>query len=245
MTSTQPTLHRDRLIRLTLLMSLIAVAVVIAMNRTRSHPTAANTIQTAVGSELPPTTTAPTNDVDIEWGILAIAASEPAAEGCEAHYQASQNIVVHGDAYAPGTAIQISFDSNATDERNFSHALLRRIKAENLLDTMTFVTETKDKFQGLPVGSRAVQLADQVTIVGGFGGGELSFEPAQRRVAVDRVFERGPLERGGLLRDVRDAPARRVVDLSRVGVEFAAQEREQARLPRAVRADQAHLVAGV
>lgn len=117
MTSTQPTLHRDRLIRLTLLMSLIAVAVVIAMNRTRSHPTAANTIQTAVGSELPPTTTAPTNDVDIEWGILAIAASEPAAEGCEAHYQASQNIVVHGDAYAPGTAIQISFDSNATDEQ--------------------------------------------------------------------------------------------------------------------------------
>jgi hypothetical protein len=51
-------------------------------------------------------------------------------------------------------------DSNSTDERNFSHALLRRIKAENLLDTMTFVTETKDKFQGLPIGSRAVQLAD-------------------------------------------------------------------------------------
>lgn len=50
--------------------------------------------------------------------------------------------------------------SNATDERNFAHALIRRIKAENLLDTISFVTETKDKFQGLPLGARAVQIAD-------------------------------------------------------------------------------------
>ena len=50
--------------------------------------------------------------------------------------------------------------SNAGDERNFAHALVRRIKAENLLDTISGVTETKDKFQGLPVGARAVQIAD-------------------------------------------------------------------------------------
>ena len=51
-------------------------------------------------------------------------------------------------------------ESNATDERNFAHANLRRIKAENLLDVISQVTETKDKFQGLPLGARAVQLAD-------------------------------------------------------------------------------------
>jgi hypothetical protein len=51
-------------------------------------------------------------------------------------------------------------DSNATDERNFAHASLRRIKAENLLDAISLVTETKDKFQGLPAGARAVQIAD-------------------------------------------------------------------------------------
>src|SRR6476646_7420054 len=51
-------------------------------------------------------------------------------------------------------------ESNATDERNFAHANLRRIKAENLLDTISAVTETKDKFRGLPVGARAVQIAD-------------------------------------------------------------------------------------
>ena len=41
-------------------------------------------------------------------------------------------------------------ESNATDERNFAHANLRRIKAENLLDAISAVTDTKDKFQGLP-----------------------------------------------------------------------------------------------
>ena len=50
--------------------------------------------------------------------------------------------------------------SNETDEKNFAHANLRRIKAENLLDVISQVTETKDKFQGLPLGARAVQIAD-------------------------------------------------------------------------------------
>jgi hypothetical protein len=49
---------------------------------------------------------------------------------------------------------------NEGDERNFAHALIRRIKAENLLDTISLVTGTKDKFQGLPKGARAVQIAD-------------------------------------------------------------------------------------
>ena len=53
--------------------------------------------------------------------------------------------------------------SNETDERNFAHANLRRIKAENLLDAISLVTETKDKFQGLPLGARATQIADGAT----------------------------------------------------------------------------------
>jgi hypothetical protein len=54
-------------------------------------------------------------------------------------------------------------ESNLTDERNFAHANLRRIKAENLLDAITLVTETKDKFKGLPLGARATQIADGST----------------------------------------------------------------------------------
>src|SRR6185312_15234699 len=51
-------------------------------------------------------------------------------------------------------------DSNSFDERNFSHATLRRIRAEILLDCISQATETKDKFTGLPLGARAVQIAD-------------------------------------------------------------------------------------
>jgi hypothetical protein len=50
--------------------------------------------------------------------------------------------------------------SNEHDEANFAHAIVRRIPAETLLDCISEVTETKDKFQGLPLGSRAVQVAD-------------------------------------------------------------------------------------
>lgn len=54
-------------------------------------------------------------------------------------------------------------DSNADDLRNFSHARPRRIQAEMLLDCVSEVTETQDKFLGLPLGARAVQIADGTT----------------------------------------------------------------------------------
>ena len=51
-------------------------------------------------------------------------------------------------------------DTNSFDEKNFSHATLRRIRAEVLLDCISQATDTKDKFAGLPLGARAVQIAD-------------------------------------------------------------------------------------
>ncbi len=51
-------------------------------------------------------------------------------------------------------------DTNAADERNFSKAAIRRIRAEVLLDCISQVTETKDKFPGLPRGAKAVEIAD-------------------------------------------------------------------------------------
>jgi hypothetical protein len=52
---------------------------------------------------------------------------------------------------------------NEGDQRNFAHARVRRIQSEMLRDCITQVTETKDKFRGLPMGSRAVQIADGAT----------------------------------------------------------------------------------
>ncbi len=51
-------------------------------------------------------------------------------------------------------------DSNRLDETNFSHAMVRRPRAEVLLDVLAQVTDTKNKFPGLPLGARAVQVAD-------------------------------------------------------------------------------------
>ncbi|MEM9018452.1 MAG: DUF1553 domain-containing protein, partial [Verrucomicrobiota bacterium] len=50
--------------------------------------------------------------------------------------------------------------SNKDDLTNFAKARIRRQRAEVMLDTITQVTETQNKFRGLPLGSRAVQIAD-------------------------------------------------------------------------------------
>lgn len=51
-------------------------------------------------------------------------------------------------------------ETNAGDKRNYSHSYVRRVKAEVLLDAISAITETPNKFQGLPLGARAVQIAD-------------------------------------------------------------------------------------
>jgi len=50
--------------------------------------------------------------------------------------------------------------SNQDDEKNFAHSRIRRIAAESLLDCYSEVTDTQEKFQGLPLGARAVQIAN-------------------------------------------------------------------------------------
>jgi hypothetical protein len=58
---------------------------------------------------------------------------------------------------------QLSTQTNETNEkdvRNFSRSALRRMRAEILLDIVSQVTDTKNKFGGLPLGARAVQIAN-------------------------------------------------------------------------------------
>jgi hypothetical protein len=54
-------------------------------------------------------------------------------------------------------------ETNASDDRNFSHAAIRRVRSEVMLDMICQVTETREKFKGLPLGSRAVEIADGST----------------------------------------------------------------------------------
>jgi hypothetical protein len=51
-------------------------------------------------------------------------------------------------------------ESNLTDEKNFAHQNIRRIKAESMLDIISQTTNTKDDFDKLPPGARATQIAD-------------------------------------------------------------------------------------
>ena len=51
-------------------------------------------------------------------------------------------------------------ETNAGDTRNFARGPIRRVRAEVLLDVISGVTETRNKFKGLPLGARAVQIAD-------------------------------------------------------------------------------------
>ena len=53
-----------------------------------------------------------------------------------------------------------SNDSNRDDTRNFAKASIRRVRAEVLLDIISQVTDTQNKFRGLPSGSSAVEIVD-------------------------------------------------------------------------------------
>lgn len=68
--------------------------------------------------------------------------------------------ICRSEAYQRSTEKNVS---NATDERNFASQSLRRIKAESMLDILSQVTSTQDKFPRLPLGARAVQIADGAT----------------------------------------------------------------------------------
>ncbi|MCI0358972.1 MAG: DUF1553 domain-containing protein, partial [Planctomycetaceae bacterium] len=51
-------------------------------------------------------------------------------------------------------------ETSARDEQNYSRALLKRLDAEVLLDAVSQVTGVSEKFDGAPLGTRAIQLWD-------------------------------------------------------------------------------------
>ena len=68
--------------------------------------------------------------------------------------------ICNSEAY--GRSVQTN-STNAHDHRNYASATIRRIPAESLLDCISSVTQSPDKFKGLPLGARAVQIADGTT----------------------------------------------------------------------------------
>ncbi|QDT52297.1 hypothetical protein Pan44_03060 [Caulifigura coniformis] len=108
-------------------------------------------------------------------------------------------------------------ESNQTDERNFAHQNVRRIKAESMLDIVSQVTNTKDKFRGLPLGARAVEIADGNTsdyFLTTFGRAtretpcscEVRMEPtlSQALNLMNGDVVNGKIQRGGVLKAMKE-----------------------------------------
>ena len=116
--------------------------------------------------------------------------------------------------------------------------------------------ESEAREEARRAGARTVAIDRIVTMVQlrqvfsgrvglGFGVGQRAFHDAELGVAVEHEFDRGGRHRRHLLRHVGDHPRRRQRHLSRVGIDLAAQQREQRRLATAVGADQPHPVSRV
>lgn len=68
--------------------------------------------------------------------------------------------ICNSDAYQRSS---LTNETNVHDNRNYAHAVIRRVPAESMLDMICQATESPDKFRGLPLGARAVQIADGST----------------------------------------------------------------------------------
>ncbi|MCH8807558.1 MAG: DUF1553 domain-containing protein [Planctomycetes bacterium] len=78
-------------------------------------------------------------------------------------------------------------ETNARDTRNLSHATIRRLSAEQLLDAICAVTQVREKFAGLPLGARAMQVADAKT--GSYFLGTFGRPPRQTACTCERRDE--------------------------------------------------------
>jgi len=90
-----------------------------------------------------------------------------------------------------------------------------------------------------------MQLTNQRAVVCSFRFKETVLQISKSNIPIYCVLDGGTIKRGGFLGDVRNAPVPREVHLPLVGVQLAAQKREQAGLARAVGADQADALARV
>lgn len=68
--------------------------------------------------------------------------------------------ICSSQAYQRSTKANLT---NELDSRNFAKGRIRRQRAEVMLDNLSQLTDTKNKFTGLPLGARAVQIANGAT----------------------------------------------------------------------------------
>jgi len=87
--------------------------------------------------------------------LLDALASDYAAHGYDRKHLIRK--IMQSRTYQLASAVN---DTNAGDERYFSHARVRLLSAEQMLDCIGQATGSPEKFSGFPAGLRAAELAD-------------------------------------------------------------------------------------
>ena len=131
-------------------------------------------------------------------------------------------------------------ESNMTDELNFAHQTVRRIKAESMLDIVSQVTSTKDKFRGLPIGAKATQIADGATssyFLTTFGRAErttvcsceVKMEPtlSQALHLMNGDTVNNKMRQGGILKQIQDEKLEPTAAIERLYVRTLARKPTQ------------------
>jgi hypothetical protein len=131
-------------------------------------------------------------------------------------------------------------ESNMTDELNFAHQTVRRIKAESMLDIVSQVTHTKDKFRGLPLGAKATQIADGATssyFLTTFGRAErttvcsceVKMEPtlSQALHLMNGDTVNAKMQQGGVLKELQEAELEPAAAIERLYVQTLSRKPTQ------------------
>jgi len=133
--------------------------------------------------------------------------------------------------------------AHAPAARETAHARACLVEREAEAEQQCFGARRRRVAVG--VGERGVRFGFGRAVMRGGRRRDACFDRAQRRIAVQRIVERGFIDGGRLLRDVRDLPRRRHCKITSVRVQLAEQHGEQGRFTRAVCAHEACLLAGI
>lgn len=109
---------------------------------------------------------------------------------------------------------------NAGDDTYCSHFLIRRLPAEVLLDAFSQVTQTAEKFEGYPAGTRGLQLPDTAVksyFLTAFGRPERQQTRESERSSVPTITQALHIINGETLNDKLRAPNSSIAMLMRLG----------------------------
>jgi len=117
-------------------------------------------------------------------------------------------------------ASSMPLKENADDDKYCSHYLIKRLPAEVLLDAYSQVTQVPEKFEGYPVGLRALQLPDTAVksyFLDAFGRPARQQTRESERTSVPTITQALHIINGGTLNDKLRDPTNSISMLLKLG----------------------------